>query len=102
MSSISNWLHDFFSQIVCWFKSGLVEAFNAVVAAIAAVIGALASVLPNMPDFPTLPDPLPEILGWIAWVFPVHQAVLVLAFLVTAWLVWQAVAMAMRWARMLS
>ena len=95
---------------VCWVQTGATLVFNAVIAAIAFVIAAAVAILPDLPDFPDAPawlvgtgvDGDNGVLGWVAWVFPVHQAVLIFAFIVTAWIVWQLVAMAMRWARMLS
>jgi hypothetical protein len=102
MTSIFTWLHDFLAKLVCWVQTAATDTFNAVVAAIAGAVAAAASVLPDMPAFPGLPDQVTTVLGWVAWVFPVHQAVLAFAFIVGAWVLWQVVAMAMRWARLLA
>jgi hypothetical protein len=37
----------------------------------------------------------------VNWVFPVAQVALFFTFILSAWLLWQAVAIAMRWAKAL-
>lgn len=95
-------------QILCAIKNGfmsilalVVMAFNAIVAAIAAAIEELLDLLPEFPDPLGLPSPLDEVLGWINWVFPVGEVIEILAWAAVAWLAWQAVATALRWAKVI-
>jgi energy-converting hydrogenase Eha subunit A len=89
---------------VCWVETGVMTVLNLVIAALGAAIAALALLMPTMPDFPTTPSwlsstgPTP-VLGWIAWFFPVHQLVLMLAFFLSAWLLWFALSIVLRWAK---
>jgi hypothetical protein len=76
-------------------------AINALIAALAAIIGALISLLPNMPDLPELPAPFVTAEAWVAWFFPVGTVVDILAFWLSMWLLWQVIALAMRWAKAL-
>jgi hypothetical protein len=89
------------NHFVCWVQTGVTNVINAIIAALAVLVGTVAALLPNLPSLPSLPTYMVTAEGWVAWVFPVHQAVLVLAFILTAWLVWQVVALAMRWAKFL-
>ncbi len=97
------------SQVLCWLRQvgalvadALMAALNAIIAALASAIVTLSGLLPAMPSFPSVPSPVSSTLGWIAWFFPVHQLVLLVAFFLTAWLTWFAVALALRWAKGLS
>ena len=76
---------------VCWVETGVTLVINALVAADPI----------DMPDPPELPAAFDTALGWVAWVFPVATAVEILAFLITAWIAWQVIAIAMRWAKAL-
>jgi hypothetical protein len=98
---ISAWLYNFLSQIVCWIETALLVAFNAVIAALAYLLAAALGLMPNLPAFPDVPDEVLNIIGWVAWVFPVAQAALCFAFIVTAWVLWQLVALLMRWGKLL-
>jgi len=77
----------------------VVACVNAFVAALAAVLQALFDVLPDMPDLPEPPEAFTDAAGWVAWFFPVGTLLDVLAFVLTMWLLWQAVALALRWAK---
>jgi hypothetical protein len=52
-----------------------------------------------MPTMPGVPSGVTTAAGWVAWVFPVGTAVNILAFMITAWIVWQIIALALRWAK---
>ena len=53
---------------------------------------------------PALPDP-PQALvtaeGWVAWVFPVGTVLQILGFTLAVFLLWQLVAIGLRWAKAL-
>lgn len=93
-------LQTIVSLFVCWVQTGVTLVVNAIVAALAALLTALVAADPvNMPALPTLPAPFTTALGWVAWVFPVGTAVDILAFLLTAWLAWQVIAILLRWVK---
>jgi amino acid transporter len=76
-------------------------ALNAIIAALAVVIGGLFSLLPDMPDLPDLPTPFVTAESWVAWFFPVSTVVDILGFWLAMWLIWQVIALALRWAKAL-
>jgi hypothetical protein len=76
-----------------------VSVLNAVIAALAAAVNAVLSLFPAMPSTPTLPTQFTSVMGWINWFFPVGTLVSIIAFLVTAWLLWMALATVLRWAK---
>lgn len=80
----------------------VVGVLNALIAALAAVIGALFALLPDMPPLPDLPEPMATAEAWVAWVFPVQTVWDILVFGFAMWLLWQAVAIALRWAKALN
>lgn len=79
----------------------ILDALNALIAGLAAVIAALVSVLPDMPDLPDPPDALVTAEGWVAWFLPVATIVEALTVVVGWWLIWQAVSIALKWAKAL-
>jgi hypothetical protein len=79
----------------------VILAVNALIAAFAVVLGALFSILPDMPALPSLPDAMVTAESWVAWFFPVGTLFDILAFVLSMWLLWQAVALALRWAKAL-
>ena len=85
---------------VCWVETAVVTVLNLVFVALGALVAAVVAAIPvDMPDLPTPPSEITTTAHWVAWFFPVHQLVLVLAFVITAWLAWQLVAIALRWAK---
>jgi hypothetical protein len=52
-----------------------------------------------MPDTPSVPPAITTAAAWVNWFFPVNQVALFFSFILAAWLLWQAVAIAMRWAK---
>jgi hypothetical protein len=89
-----SWLLDNVGHLV-------VIALNALIAALASVLAGLFSLLPDMPALPSLPDAMVTAEAWVAWVFPVSTVFDILVFGFSMWLLWQAVALALRWAKAL-
>jgi hypothetical protein len=90
-----DWIFDAIKQLA-------VDAINGIIAAIAVVLSALFAVLPDMPALPAVPDAVTTSLEWVSWVFPVGTLVDILVFTLTMYLLWQAVAIALRWAKALN
>jgi hypothetical protein len=88
---------------VSWLLGNIAElvvrALNALIAGLAAALALVLAVLPDMPDLPTPSVALVRAESWVSWFFPVGTLLDVLAFVVTVWLLWQAVAIALRWAK---
>ncbi len=87
-----SWLFDAIEALA-------VKALNAIIAALGAVLAALLELLPEMPDLPAPPTALVTAESWVAWAFPVGTLLDCLAFTLAMWLLWQAVAIALRWAK---
>jgi hypothetical protein len=80
--------------------TALVLTLNLILAALGALIETLVELLPNMPDeVPSVPTEITAVASWVNWFFPVPTVLLFLTFIFGAWLLWQAVAIAMRWAK---
>jgi len=79
--------------------SAVVACLNALIVAIAAVLSGLFAILPDMPDLPTPPDAMTTAAEWVSWFFPVGTVIDILAFVLTMFLLWQAVVLALRWAK---
>jgi hypothetical protein len=79
----------------------LVDAINLVIAKLAVAITALLSILPNMPALPTPPSQLVAVEGWVAWALPVSTILAMLVFTASMYLLWYAVSIALRWAKVL-
>lgn len=77
----------------------LIKAVNGLIAALAAALSAFFAALPDMPELPEPPGAIETASSWVAWFFPVGALVDVLAFVLSMWLLWQAVALALRWAK---
>lgn len=90
-----------FAAIWDGFVGAVVDALNAVIAALAAVINGLFALLPDLPDLPEPPEAYTMAYGWVAWVFPVGTLIEILLFVLSMWLIWQVVALALRWAKAL-
>lgn len=80
----------------------IIMAFNAVIVALASVIRTIVQVLPGFPALPPLPAEFDTAAGWMAWVFPVSTVVSIVAWFGAIWLLWQAVAIGLRWAKALN
>lgn len=79
----------------------VVKALNALILALGTVLQAAFSALPDLPALPGLPDAFVTAEGWVAWFFPVGTVIDALAFVLSMYLLWQAVAIALRWAKAL-
>jgi hypothetical protein len=80
-----------------WIKEGIIWVINQVIAGFAAMLEAAIALLPNFPDMPDAPAPMVTAYKWVSWAFPVGTLINIFAFVAAAWLLWQAVAIAMRW-----
>jgi hypothetical protein len=89
-----DWLFESFSQLAI----GLV---NALILALGSVLAALFALLPDLPALPEVPAALILAESWVAWVFPVGTLLDILVWTLTVWLIWQGVAIALRWAKAL-
>ena len=101
-----DWLADLLGAIICLLQNivgaivaGAILAINAVVAALAALAGVVLGLLPDMPADPDLPAAFDTAMGWVQWVFPVAAALAFVGFAIAAWLIWQGVAVVLRWAK---
>jgi hypothetical protein len=92
-------LQQIVDLMVCWIQTGATLVLNALIAALGAALAAVLLLLPNMPDMPEVPETVLEAAGWVAWVFPVDTVVNIFEFMLAAWLIWQVVALALRWAK---
>jgi hypothetical protein len=103
VTTILQALYDFLSQLVCWVMTALVLTLNLLLAALGALIATLIELLPEMDDasIPAVPSQVTTAASWVNWFFPVNQALLFFIFIFSAWVLWQAVAIAMRWAKAL-
>ena len=101
MTSVLQALYDFLSQLVCWIMTALVSTLNLILVALGALITTLVDLLPDMGDagIPTVPSQVTTATSWVNWFFPVNQVALFFTFIFGAWVAWQAVAIAMRWAK---
>lgn len=88
-------LDGLFSGIV----SLVIQGINGLIAAIGAVLSGLFAALPSMPALPSPPTALTTAEAWVAWVFPVSTMIDALAFVLSMWLLWVVVAIALRWAK---
>ncbi len=75
----------------------LVDSINGWILAIAALGKGLAALLPSLPGLPSIPA---EIAGGVAWFLPMAELLIVLGFLLTAWVTWLGLQVAMRWVKM--
>lgn len=82
--------------------SAATAVLNTIIAALGAVLAGLVAILPDLPEPPELPEAFTTSASWVAWFFPVDQLLLALAFVVSMWLLWQIVALALRWAKGIS
>lgn len=88
-------------QIPYFVVWAAITAFNSVIIALGALLVGLAAILPDFPTLPVLPEEVDAIFGWVNWVFPVNTVVDIFLWMATVWLVWQGVAIALRWAKYL-
>lgn len=80
----------------------VIEALNAIIKALATAANAVLGLLPGMPTFPNLPSQFSQVMGWINWFFPVGTVFDIVAFMVTAWLLWMGLRVILRWAKLIA
>lgn len=101
MTAILQAIYDFLEQLVCWIMTALIATLNLLLAALGGLIALLVELMPDMPDLPAVPAPITTAASWMNWVFPVGTVAVFFTFMLSAWILWQAVAIAMRWAKAL-
>lgn len=85
-------------HLPCYLLYGGIAVINAIILALGTVAQAVVAGIPiDMPDPPELDGPFTDALHWVAWVFPVGTVLDILTFFLGAWLMWQVVAIALRW-----
>jgi len=99
VAGITGWLESLVTNLVCFIITALVRALNLILVALGALLEAVAALMPDMPALPSTPAEVTAVMGWVNWFFPVGTTVAVLTFLLTAWLLWQGVAIGLRWAK---
>lgn len=102
MTGIVNWLICIFEKFFYMVEDGIIWAINKFIVGMALIITAILAILPNMPALPALPTTFTTVEGWIAWFWPVGTTVTIFAFIVTAWIIWLGVSIALRWAKALN
>lgn len=85
--------------ILSGLVSLLVDAVQAVLDGFAAIVnGAIAAWPVGMPDLPAVPSELVTAWGWVLWTpLPVASALALFFFLVGVEVLWQVIAIALRW-----
>ena len=99
LGDLWEWLGDLLLGILCAIVSGIIHALNFVIAALGVLVAALVGLMPDMPSMPAVPAAVKSALAWVNWFFPVGTVVQFFAFIVAVWLLWQAVAIGLRWAK---
>lgn len=89
-------------QLLSGIGQLVIDALNGLIAALGTVLQGFFDLLPDLPDLPDEPDSVVTASSWVAWFFPVSTLLDVLAFILSMWLLWQAVAIALRWAKALN
>ena len=94
-----SWLEALVRNMICYVKTGAVEALNAVIAAIGALLGAIVAVLPTMPTSESF---LPEnVVHTVNWFYDVGALVTALTTIAGLYLAYLAVGVAARWTKLL-
>ena len=88
------------SHLDCYVLYALKAGVNAIIVALAAIVSLLFSTIPlDMPDPPELPAAMETAIAWVAWIVPVATVVAILAFFLSAWLMWAGISVVLRWAK---
>lgn len=97
-----SWLSDIWHAIMdlpYLLVALLVEALNALIAALAALAELVLGLLPGFPDPPSGPDS--GIGALLLWVVPLGPILSVFTILVSCWVSFLAVKIALRWVKAL-
>lgn len=76
----------------------LIESLNGWIMILGLAISAVLAILPSFPDVPTLDG---DFLSGVAWFLPIAPMLGIFATFVTAWVVWMAYSVILRWAKAL-
>jgi hypothetical protein len=94
------------NQILCWIAAAaqgvlwaLASAVNLIVSGLGAFIAAVVGLLPSLPAVPELPGG--DAPGWVAWLLPVTGIAAALAGLVTTYVAFLVIRIALRWVKAL-
>lgn len=98
---MGNFLENIVKGVFDAIVGAVIKVINIVIAALASVLQTLFDLLPDMPALPDPPTAVTTAESWVAWFFPVGTVVDILVFTLTMFLLWQAVALALRWAKAL-
>ena len=100
MLSIAHDVWFVITNLPAFLLYALTEFVNAIVAGLAAFVQAVLDGIPiGMPAPPDLPPTFTDILGWIAWFFPVSTLADILVFYAAAWTMWFILSIALRWVK---
>jgi uncharacterized membrane protein YdjX (TVP38/TMEM64 family) len=95
------WLEDIWNAIKdvpYLILAGLVEVLNAIIAAIAALATLVLSLLPGFPEPPSAPS---GVVGGLLWFLPLGTILAFFSLMVSCWLGFLAVKIALKWVRAL-
>jgi hypothetical protein len=77
----------------------LMSALNGLVLAVGVLISGVIALLPDLPDTPSPPGG--DILGFVAYLFPIGGVVAALLTFVALWVAFLAIRIPLRWAKAL-
>lgn len=95
-------LQQLLDDFICFIETGIVLFANLVLEGLAALVSAIVSVLPDMPGAGSIPDWVTNGYHFVAYFFPVDFAMTLGLSYVTFYLAWILVAVALRWAKVVS
>jgi hypothetical protein len=76
----------------------LIEALNGWILILGTLLTTILALLPGFPEVPTLSS---KVLGGVAWFLPIASMLAIFAAFVTAWVLWMAWSVALRWVKAL-
>jgi hypothetical protein len=91
-------LENLIANILCWFKTAIVESVNGVVSALAAVITFVLGLLPNFPAV-SLPSQIADGVNWLGYWFPVTWFLANMIVFLAVLVLWWGLSIPLRWAR---
>lgn len=83
------------TALASFILAGIIFAVNALIVGIGAFLLALAALMPDMPDAP--PNPDGGVLGTLNWIMPLSQLLGGLTIVLTLWLAFLGLRVALRW-----
>lgn len=91
-------LENLLANILCWFKTAIVESVNGVISGLAALVGTVLSALPNFPSV-SLPSEIVAGINWAGYWFPMTWFLANMLVFLTATLAWWGLSIPLRWAK---